>query len=307
MDHTRFLIIGASGRVGAHLYRTLSPQRAVATYCNTPLAGGVRFDATRMRLADSVLRAGTRYSHAFLLHGVTNIDACSLDTEAASRLNVEAMRQLVDDLVERGIVPVFASSDAVFDGAQGRLTEDDAARPVMMYGRQKLEIERYLAERAPQAIVVRLAKVVGTGDAGSDMLEQWLAMLDAGREIACARDQVFTPIHVDDAVRAFIGLAEGGHRGLFHAGGPDVVTRLQLLRLLLSHAKPYLAQTPRIRECSLNDLPFAEPRPLDASMASDKLYRALGWQPMGMDEACRRAVASHYGAVDARAAAGATR
>jgi dTDP-4-dehydrorhamnose reductase len=270
VNHTRFLIIGASGRVGTRLHRTLGPEYAVATYRASAFPGGVHFDSTRMRLRDTLLPEDSRYTHAFLLQGVTNIDACARDPQGTAAVNVDSMRHVIDDLLESGIVPVFASSDAVYDGAKGRLTEEDPAAPILTYGRQKLEIERYLLERSKEAIVVRLAKVVGTGDPQSDMLEGWLGMLDAGREIACASDQIFTPIHAHDAARALVDLAKGSHRGLFNAGGPKVV------------------------ECRLNDLPFSEPRPLDASMDSGKLYRALGWQPTTMHEACRRAALEHY-------------
>src|SRR5690242_6489097 len=75
VDHKRYLIIGASGSVGAHLHRTLQPH-AVATYCARPVSGGVYFDSTRTRLADAMPGIDRCYTHAFLLQGVTNIDAC---------------------------------------------------------------------------------------------------------------------------------------------------------------------------------------------------------------------------------------
>ena len=124
MNHARYLILGASGFIGAHLYAALGPARAVATYHKTPVPGALHFDATRMRLRDSILGGTHNFTHAFLLHGVTNIDQCARDPDLAYAVNVTGHKRVIDDLLAAHIVPVFASSDAVFDGTHGLWTED---------------------------------------------------------------------------------------------------------------------------------------------------------------------------------------
>lgn len=291
----RYLIIGASGFVGRRLYSVLGPARAVATYYNRPFEGGVAYDAGKMTLRDAVLKGRSVFSHAFVLHGITNIDACARDPQGTGRVNVEGTCRAIDELIEAGITPVFASSDAVFDGSRGLWTEEDATHPVLTYGRQKVEVERHLEGAGAPHLVIRPGKVVGAIPAPGDMLGEWVEKLESGAAIRCAHDQVLTPVAVDDLVAALIALAEGGHTGLFHAAGPRPVRRDELLQALAEEIGRYRKITPRIARCSLNDFAFAEARPLDNSMSSRKLYQVLGREFEDYRATCRRLAANRYG------------
>ncbi len=291
----RYLIIGASGFVGARLYSILGPDNAVATYNNRPVAGGLAFDAVNMRLADSVLRQYNGLTHAFVFHGITNIDACARDPQGTARVNVESVCAVIDDLVEHGIIPVFASSDAVFDGSRGMWTEEDTVNPILTYGRHKARVERHMQEKACPWLVVRLAKMLGTEIGHADVLGDWMDKLELSTPIHCARDQVFSPVDVDDAARALVRLAEGGFTGVFHVCGPRPVTRLELLQMLVGEVRRYRNATAQIVSCNLRDFEFVEPRPLDTSMSPRKLYDTLGTACEDMNTVCRRAAHRRYG------------
>jgi dTDP-4-dehydrorhamnose reductase len=120
---SRYLIIGASGFTGSRLFSFLGPDDAVATYFKKLVAGGVFFEAASMRLADTVLKRHNGMTHAFLFHGVTNIETCAFDPQGTARVNVVGVCAVINDLIKHTIVPVFASSNAVFDGSRGMWTE----------------------------------------------------------------------------------------------------------------------------------------------------------------------------------------
>ena len=290
----RYLIIGASGFVGRRLFSVLGPANAVATYHNRTVEGGIAFDAAGMRLADTVLKQHRNLTHAFILLGVTNIDACARDPRGTAGVNVAGTQRVIDDLVAAGVVPVFASSDAVFDGSRGMWAEDDMPNPILTYGRQKLEVERYLCRATPSGLVLRLAKVIGSAPGGNELLGGWVSKLESGARIRCAHDQVFSPLTVDDAVAACVKLAEAGHTGTFHVCGPRPVTRIGLLRMLVEELGRYRELAPQIEECSLRDFPFVEPRPLDTSMSPRKLYAALGRGFEDLRETCRSFAAARH-------------
>jgi dTDP-4-dehydrorhamnose reductase len=298
MRPARFLILGASGAVGSRLYGALGPVQALATYHSRPLAGAVRFDAASMRLADDILPRAHDITHAIILHGITNIDSCARDPGGSRAINVESVCRAVDDLIGQGIVPVFISSDAVFDGSHGNWTETDAPHPVLTYGRQKLEVEQYLLATGRPALIVRLAKVVGISGAHGDMLEGWMDALENGEAIRCARDQVFSPVHVDDVVASLIKLVDGRHSGLFHLGGPTILSRLDLLQTLLREVQHYRRPIARISACNLRELPFEEARPLDASLSTAKLNAVIGREFRTMKVACELAAARRYAGTD---------
>ena len=290
----RYLIVGASGLVGAQLYATLGPGNAMATWHRKPVPGGVAFDAVEMRLADTVLKRHPGFTHAFVFHGISGIDDCARDPQGTARVNVASVCAVIDDLVDHGIVPVFASSDAVFDGTRGMWTEEDPVNPVLTYGRHKVEVERYLAAKSAPSLVVRLAKVVSGAPGAGGLVNEWLDQLECDADIRCATDQFFSPADVDDVVRALVGLAEGRHTGVFHVCGPRPLSRLEFLRTVADEARRYRPVPARIVPCSLRDFDFAEPRPLDASMSLHKLYAALGGGFDDMSVVCARAAAQRY-------------
>ena len=292
----RYLIIGASGFIGEHLLAALGRDNAIATCNRRPVPGGIVFDAAMDRLADTVLNHHRGLTHAFILHGITAIDACARDPAGTARVNVEGTQRVIDDLIEHDIFPVFASSDAVFDGSRALWSEQDPVAPILTYGRQKAAVERYLLDRTGSALVLRLAKVVSEGAGPNDLLGDWLKQLESAEAvIRCATDQIFSPVAVCDAVEAFVRLADDGKTGVFHVCGPRPVSRLELLQMMVEEGSRYRDLPAQIIPCSIRDFTqFAEARPFDTSMSADKLYLALGRNFDDPRETCRKAVASHY-------------
>jgi len=294
-ERGRLLVLGASGFVGRHLYERLGPQRAVASFHSTPFAGGVRFDAGVMRLRDTLLRGAHGLKAAFLLYGRTKIDDCARDPGGTARVNVEGMMRAIDDLIEAGVKPIYASTDAVFDGSRGSWTEGDPPNPTLTYGRQKAAVEAYLRGKPAPWIVARLSKVVGSDGATHSLLGEWIRQIEAGETIRCATDLVFTPAHVDDVAAALIRLAVEDFSGVFNVCGPQSMSRMALLQLLVEEVRRYRDVDPRIVPCSIRDFPFLEPRPLNGSMLPDKLYRALGTPFRDMRSVCAELARRSYG------------
>jgi dTDP-4-dehydrorhamnose reductase len=278
----RILVVGGSSFLGRRLLARLGPARALGTYCRAPIPDGVQFDALTMDL-DAVLTAPEEFSHAVLLLGNTRIVSCAEDPERSEQLNVAALQRLIRRLAQRGITPVFTSSDAVFDGAKGGYTEEDAPNPVVTYGRQKLAVERFLAEQGPPHLIVRLTKLAGTERGDGSLFTAWLDQIERGETIRCAYDQRLSPIDVEDAVEAICRLIESDAQGVFHAGGPRAYSRLDLLQLLLSRVRVPAKVVP----CRLRDVPLPETPPLDVSLNSEKLMRTTGLRPHRIETICR--------------------
>jgi len=293
----RALIIGGSGLIGRRLLHKLGPAVATATYHTRPFPGGVRFDATTMRILDLLKRAEGPYTHAYVLQGIANIDACARDPAGTARTNVEALCAVIDQLTAEGIMPVFASSDAVFDGMRGMSTEEDKVNPILTYGAQKAAVERHLGGMETPWLAARIAKVVTSDPVEPGIIGDWMEKLESGAAIHCARDQVFSPVDVDDVVDVLVSLALTGCTGIFHVCGAGSITRLEFLRMLVEEVSNYRNVAPRIIELSLRDLRLAEPRPLDTSMSGDKLTRVLGRSLKDMRTVCRDAARRRYGSV----------
>lgn len=294
MNSARFLIVGAAGFIGSHLYARLGHARALATYHRTPVAGGVYFDAKSMRISE-ILRNAPDITHAYLLHGYNKLDECARDPAGTAKINVEGTQQIIDELSAHGVKIIFTSSDAVFDGTRGSWTEADRPNPVLTYGRHKAAIEAYLAAKGGPWIVARLSKVVGSDRGEHSLFGDWVRHIDTSEPIRCAGDLVMTPIHVEDVVTALIELAEGDFCGIFNVCGTRSMTRLDLLNMFVAEVRKHKKVDVEVIPCSIRDFPSIEVRPLNQSMMPDKLFSTLGKPCEEMESVCRRIAAEIYG------------
>lgn len=267
------LIFGASGFIGRHLLDHLGPERSIGYYAHTPFPGGRHFDAATMTL-DAVLPRDLPIRHAVLFHGITGLDACARDPAGTRRVNVAGMGRLIEDLLDRGIAPAFVSTDAVFDGERGGYGEEDEPAPIIEYGRQKLAVERFIAERRLPVLTIRFSKVVAFTSGTHSLFGEWRADAKAGRPIRCADDQVFSPLVVADAVRLVTGLIATGETGIVHVAGPTAFSRHELYQLFRARTKCLGETMPAAATCSIRDFPFAEARPRNTSLRIERL-RAL--------------------------------
>ena len=82
--------------------------------------------------------------------------------------------ELARQLAGEGVVPVFFSTDQVFDGRDGRYVDEAPANPLNEYGAQKAEVERRLPEVCGgRCLVVRLGKVFGLARATAPYSMRW--------------------------------------------------------------------------------------------------------------------------------------
>jgi len=191
-------------------------------------------------------------------------------------------------LYEFGIFPIFASSDNVFDGSTGDYTETDPPSPIGVYGRQKLEIEKFLATRGDDHLILRFTKVYGDDLDDGTMFTAWLKSLLAGETITVATDQVLSPVFIDDVMAAIERLIETAATGIFHIAGPMAASRAELLDDMLSEGQEFLPKNPQVQRCRINDLGLLEQRPLKVSLSAEKLVRHTGIDLTGPAEVIRR-------------------
>lgn len=261
------LLLGASGSFGPALARAFGERVVARTYLSKPIPGGVRFDATSSSVDELLAPLASRPDAALILLGETRIDACAMEPGRTARINVDGVARVARELAARGVKPVFFSSDAVFDGTRAFWTEDDAPRPILTYGRQKLQAEGLIAELREPWLIVRLPKLL------AGMVDGWLKELGEAKRILCATDQFFTPADEADAARALVALVDQDARGLVHLPGPERLSRRALLDAVVAEYRRFTEPQAAIVDCRLGDIDVKEKRPLDASMRSVRLAR----------------------------------
>ena len=300
----RALVVGGSGFVGQALLSQLGADRGVGTWHSKPTAGLSRFDAVTGRLSELLDALPRDITHVFVPFGMIDPEQCARDPAGTRTVNVDSAIHLMEDAFSAGLVPVFVSTDYVYDGSRPLRTEDEPQTPSTEYGRQKTAVERWLRTRAEPWLVTRLSKVVSGDTAVHGMLGQWITDIRNGRAMRSATDQIFSPAFVDDIAGAMIGLAETGRNGIYHVAGPQPMSRFDLNQLLVQSIRAVDAGVKTsVESCSLRDISFLEQRPLNTSLSVAKLQSAIAWPFVSMTDLCRAIAQAEFALDRSRASA----
>lgn len=286
----KILVLGISSYVGRHLLDRPGNDIFVGTFCNSPVNGALHFDSLTMDISD-LIEDGSSFTHAVILLGDTQPDSCVADIKQSDALNVKSIKRTIDSLISHNIIPVFISSEFVFDGVKGGYVEEDPTNPVLVYGRQKVDVENYLRKNCENYIILRLAKVYGDSLNDNTLFTNWTGLItDERKNIKCAYDQRFSPVFVEDVVDGILRAIEHGCRGTYHLAGPKACTRLEFLEMFLEEMGKYKLLNIKVESCSLLDFDLPEKRPLDVSMKPDKLVNDTGIQLSSPRKVCKRIV-----------------
>ena len=284
----KLLLLGASSFVGQRLYQKIGSESAVGTCFRNPHIGMRYFNSVGMDLG-SIIRGSDNFSHAVILLGDTQPDSCFSDERISESVNVNSILNIIDILVAKRIMPVFISSQFVFDGDRGGYVEEDAVNPILVYGKQKVSVEQYLKNNCERYLVLRLGNVYGDTRGDGTLFTAWMdSLVDGIRHIRCASDQTFSAIYVDDVVDAILATIVNGCTGIYHVAGPTAHTRIELLTILLRELNKLTEIDVETEGCSINDFDLLEKRPIDVSMKSDKLIKDAGIALQEVGDICER-------------------
>jgi dTDP-4-dehydrorhamnose reductase len=164
------------------------------------------------------------------------------------------------------------STDLVFDGAGGApYTEADEPRPVLDYGAAKAEAERVVADRHPDALLVRTSLLYGRPGGAQERLA-------ARDDVAFFEDEIRCPTRVDELAAALLELTELEIFGPLHVAGPEAVSRLELARFLRGGGPS-----------ALRSAPTPPGRPKNVALDSSRAARLLKTRLSGLSRMGRSA------------------
>ena len=153
---------------------------------------------------------------AYFCAARTSIAGCSNDPQGSELVNVNNTMTVIHKLSERGVFVVFPSTNLVFDGLLPYRNENDAVRPMNIYGAHKARTEQALTALAGKAAVLRMTKVIGPG---FSRFAAWRSALQRAEKIEVLSDLAFSPIPIELAVKAMYQLAATKSGGIWHLSG----------------------------------------------------------------------------------------
>jgi dTDP-4-dehydrorhamnose reductase len=202
----RILVTGVTGQVGGALVDALHSTGTV-----------VPADRTALDLARpaDIAAALARFSPDLIVNpaAYTQVDRAEDERDLAFRVNAEAPGIVARWAAPRGVPLIHFSTDYVFDGAGTRpWREDDAARPLCVYGASKLEGENAVRAAGGVHLIVRTSWVYAA--TGTNFLCTMARLARERTELRVVADQFGAPTPaglIAAGVAAIVG--SGGQPG----------------------------------------------------------------------------------------------
>jgi dTDP-4-dehydrorhamnose reductase len=269
----RVVLTGASGQLGSYVVgRLVAGGHDVAAWSGA--RGGERAGVALrpVDLADAAAteRALAEADPEAIIHAaaLSAVEEVRRDPVRGRAVNIEATARLAGWCARRGRRIVYTSTDLVFDGSRPWYREDDPARPVLAYGRTKLDAEPAVLA-TPGALVARLSLLYGASRSDQpSYLDRTFEGLRRGEPQTFFEDEYRTPLDLATAADALVRLLQSDVTGLVHVAGRERLSRFELARRA---AVALGLDTGLVLANRQRDLPTAEPRPADVSLDSARL------------------------------------
>jgi len=276
----KILLLGKNGQLGWELQRSLAPlgelialDRHSHRYCGDlgNLNGLVK---TVRDLQPNVIVNAAAY---------TAVDQAETDSEQAELINARAPKVLAEAAKTHGAWLVHYSTDYVFDGSGKRpWREDDAVKPLNVYGRTKLAGERAIQQSGCWHLIFRTSWVYAAR--GNNFAKTMLRLARERESLSVINDQFGSPTGADllaDVTAHAIRTAcyRQDLAGLYHLVADGETTWFEYADYVLDFARD--AGIPlKLAKDALRAIPASEyltpaRRPLNSRLNNEKFKSAF--------------------------------
>jgi dTDP-4-dehydrorhamnose reductase len=289
----KILLTGANGLLGQKLVQLLLQQPALEVIATarganrlSDLHPNLRFvslDVTNAAQVRQVL-AQEQPTHVIHTAAMTQVDECELHQAACWMQNVTAVEYLAAACADLNVHLTHLSTDFIFNGTEGPLSEEALPDPISHYGASKLAAERVVqATSGLRWAIARTVLVYGTVHGGGrSNIVLWVRdSLRKGQKIKVVDDQWRTPTLAEDLALGCWLLAQHSAQGIYHISGRELLTPYQMAEQVADFFGLDTALLERVDSTT-----FTQParRPLRTGFYIKKAECELGYQPRSFAE-----------------------
>ncbi len=266
----KIAVIGAPGQFGSDLVR-LARARRLEVIALSHQDCDVR-DRASLDKALANIGPGDAVVNTAAMN---KTDDCELMPKATVEVNVHGAYHAALAAAARGAIPVYISTDYVFDGSKRTpYVESDPTLPLSVYGSSKAAGEA-LVRLNKQHYIMRVSSlfgVAGNRGKGGNFVETMVVQGQRGEHPRVVEDIVSSPTYTADAAGLLLDLLErNAPVGTYHLANEGAVSWREFADEIFAQCRMRVRAEP-IRS---KDLPMGARRPAYSAMASEKLG-ALG-------------------------------
>ena len=287
----KILITGVNGLLGQKLVELLLLEDTVELIgtgrgTNRTILEDDQYRVMNVEDREEVLKVLQEVKPDSVIHtaAMTQVDDCELDHKACDRANVAAVENIVRgcEIIEAHLVHL--STDFIFDGSEGPLSEEAIPGPVNYYGEAKLKAEEIVKNSRLRWAIARTVLVYGvvSGLQRSNIILWVKESLEQGKPLQIVDDQWRTPTLAEDLAMGCWLLANSKATGVFNISGEDFLTPYDMAMQVVDYFKLDGKLISRA-----NSTTFKQPakRPAKTGFIITKARKTLGYKPHSFSEA----------------------
>jgi dTDP-4-dehydrorhamnose reductase len=286
----KVLVTGAGGLLGSKLTSLLAEQEGVNLILTAraplpSLPADAVFHPLDVTDATSIDRlfAAVKPDVVINTAAMTQVDDCELQREKCWTQNVTSVEYLTRACEKYKAHLIHVSTDFIFDGSHGPLSEDEKPGPVNYYGESKLAGEDILMKSTASWTILRTVLVYGyaRGLNRSNIVLWVKKSLEEGKNIKVVTDQFRTPTLAEDLAMGCWLAAKKKVRGILHVSGSEMMTPFDIaVRTAEFFKLDKSLLTPT------DSMQFTQParRPMKTGFIIEKAKKELGYKPSTFEE-----------------------
>ena len=285
----RVAVIGANGQLGSDAARAFAAngdEVHALTHSDIELTS---MDSVSQRLKE--LQPEIVVNTAAMHH----VENCEREPDKAYTVNGLGSRNLAMAARDIGAVLMHVSTDYVFDGEKtSPYEEQDAPRPLNVYGNTKLSGEYFVRSTADKHFVLRTSAIYGTrpcrAKGGLNFIELMLKLAKDRGEVRVVDNEFVSPTPTKEIARQMVALSRSDAYGLYHATAEGSCSWHEFARRIFD-----LTDTPvKLIVAGPNEFPIKVPRPKYSVLENRKLKSQglnvfKNWQDGLREYICERA------------------
>lgn len=293
MVKKKILITGSNGLLGQKLVSALAGSdefELIATSIGPnrcALKDGYTYHSLNIVNQDEVKIVLDNHRPEIIIHtaAMTNVDKCEQEKEECRRLNVDAVKYLVDvaKSLNNNCHFIHLSTDFIFDGVKGPYKEEDEPNPLSFYAQSKLDAEKIVQASAMHWAILRTVLVYGlVKDMSRTNIVLWAKeSLQNKKPISVVDDQFRTPTLAEDLAQGCILAAQKGAQGIYNISGKDFMSVLELVYKVADFWKLDRSLITPVKSNTLNQ---PAKRPPVTGFDITKAINNLGYKPHTFEE-----------------------
>ncbi len=238
------LVTGANGQLGNEI-------RKISSSCknfNFYFTDVDELDITKLENIQTFY-SENNFEYIINCAAYTNVDKAESDEINAEKINAEAVKNLSEISQKYKIPLIHISTDYVFDGESNiPYKEDDKVNPQSVYGKTKLQGEKF-AKKAYKSIIIRTAWLYSSY--GNNFVKTMLRLGKERNEINVVSDQAGSPTYAADLAQAILEVIKQvtdnqGHNfsGIYHYSNEGSCTWFEFAKEIMQKANLKCKVTP---------------------------------------------------------------